>query len=501
LGKDDAAVLRQYDRSPLAFPRRAEARERAVSLITEKHFGNTDTDYRGDLAAAQAQAVRPRIVREYPPHLWYDSGPGVDMPYAGFRLDDVPVLLDAEPAGVASIAHDERARLRISVCRDDDRLSLDALLAVFGVSGRPTITSHPGTAPSLRVERAVHGSTHNNVQEFRAHEAIVIHGRVPDDAHVVHRYYVTGLHFVGGRCGFQAGGVRWSLDLSDRSEDERPLDGCLPVMATLSSDPVEARRADEMDEIASTVILLASFAAGGDVWEVRRDQVLNGEVVHRRLRDNRRASMSLSPLALELAPPETLRSFIESSYPHAVSVQQTLPLRRLIRTLLHLRGETVVDTKGLLAAHFLEVLRYHYALRVLCPAGRAVRRKRDFYRNAAPAAGGGAGCAVKNKGKKLSFEEILTDFCGDHRITRWKHEFTRFRNEMFHGLELRGPRLLDQYWHVMDVAHFCDVVVLALLRWDLARGQYVPCNKEPYTREKRDGRVLSFGVNLQPFVR
>lgn len=360
------------------------------------------------------------------------------MPYAGFTVTNVPVLLDSKPGGVASVTHDNRARLLISVFPPE--IGPDAVLKVFGgifgISERPTITSQPGTTPSIRVERATYRNTNDSVEMFVAPEATVAHGVLPPGAAVVHRYHLTGLRFVGGQFELEAGGVRWSLDPLDDSEDQRHADGCLPVTATLSSEPVEARRADEMDEIASTVLLLASFAAGGDVWEVRRDQVLDNEIAHYRLRDNRRASMALSPLALGTADPRTLRSFIESSYPHAVAVQRTLPLRRLIRTLLALRAESVVDTKGLLAAHFLEVLRYHYALRVLCPGGRAVRRERNFFRDAAAK-------------KKLSFEQILTDFCTDHGITRWSYDFTRFRNEMFHGLELKGVRLLDQYWHVM----------------------------------------------------
>jgi hypothetical protein len=104
----------------------------------------------------------------------------------------------------------------------------------------------------------------------------------------------------------------------------------------------------------------------------------------------------------------------------------------------------------------------------------------DFFRDA----------AARKMRKKLSFAEILADFCADNRITQWKPEFTTFRNRMFHGLAIPGPTLLDQYWRVMDVAHFCDVVVLALLNWDASGGRYVPCNAEQMTvTEKNRGRV------------
>ena len=94
------------------------------------------------------------------------------------------------------------------------------------------------------------------------------------------------------------------------------------------------------------------------------------------------------------------------------------------------------------------------------------------------------------------FAEILRDFCDDHRITKWKREYTTFRNNVFHGRGVPGPTLLDQYSHIMDVAHFCDSVVLALLNWDAAGGRYVPCNEDTMTYTDH-----SLGVNLKPFMR
>jgi hypothetical protein len=414
------------------------------------------------------------------------------MPYSGFAVKDVAVLFDSSPGGVASITHDERARLTISVSRNDP---WDALLTIFGPPERPTITSPTGASPSIRVESAVHTHTDDNVQRFEAHEAFVTDRVPPATADVGHRYYLTGLDFVGNRLDLEAGGVRWSLDLLDRSDETAPVDGYQAVTATLSSEPVKASRAGELEEIASTVLLLASFAAGGEVYEVRRDQMLDGAIVTRRLRVNRRASMFMSPLALGVAPPGTLALFIKSCYAHAVSVQRTLPLRQMIRILLHLRGESVVQTMGLLVAHFLEVLRFHYALRVLCPTGRALRKGRDFFRDA----------AAKKKHRKLSFTEVLTDFCTDHRITRWRSNFRTFRNRMFHGLDVPGQTLLDQYQHVMDVADFCDAVILALLNWDASGGRYVPCNRPAAThtvsKRGRGGLTAAVRVNIEPFVR
>jgi hypothetical protein len=104
----------------------------------------------------------------------------------------------------------------------------------------------------------------------------------------------------------------------------------------------------------------------------------------------------------------------------------------------------------------------------------------------------------------LSLADILSDFCADHRLTCWDRAFVRFRNRMFHGLDVPGDTLMDQYWKVMEVAHFCDIVILALLGWDQVGGRYVPCNKPPeiVTESKTaDRRSISVGINLQPFVR
>jgi hypothetical protein len=422
------------------------------------------------------------------------------MPYDGFALQELSVLFDSRPAGVATLTHDARARLSISVKRDDP---MEGFLSVFGTSERPTITSPPNQLPSIRVERAFqkqstnsfNGQGTHSTQTFLAHEATLSYEPVPPTALAVHRYFLTGLTFVGGPFKFVAGGVRWEIAPLEAGDEIAAPDGYLPVTAMLSSEPVEAGRGDEIDRIASAVLLLCSFAAGGDVWEVRRDQMVDDAVVHRRLRDNRKSAFVLSPLALGLAEPGTLKAFIECCHPHALTAQRALPLPSLVRIALNVRRESTVQTKGLLAAHFLEVLRFHYALRTLCPANRAIRKGRDFFRDQ----------SAKKKNRKLSLADILNDFCTDHRLTCWKPGFITFRNRMFHGLEIPGPTLMDKYWNVMEVAHFCDVVILALLGWDLAGGRYVPCNRPPHTVERSNpaqgGRSIAFGINLQPFVR
>lgn len=66
---------------------------------------------------------------------------------------------------------------------------------------------------------------------------------------------------------------------------------------------------------------------------------------------------------------------------------------------------------------------------------------------------------------------------------------------MVHGDEIEGATVLDQYERVMDLAHFCDTIILALLEWDRAGGEYVPCND--WSRNTR----TSIGVNVKRFVR
>lgn len=156
---------------------------------------------------------------------------------------------------------------------------------------------------------------------------------------------------------------------------------------------------------------------------------------------------------------------------------QLYPVHRLMKTLVDTRGESVVSTQALLVANFLEVLRFHHALNVLVPSGRATR-KGDYF--------------VHGK-KTLSFTDILQDFLSVNGLTQWDSRFTAFRNAAVHGEEIRGATLLDRFATVLDVLHLCDRVMLEILRWHTASGKYIPC----ISPERKT--PTSYGINSVQF--
>lgn len=217
--------------------------------------------------------------------------------------------------------------------------------------------------------------------------------------------------------------------------------------------------------------------------DVRTDEEHEGTVVATLLRmgGSRATGFNLAPILPSFMGPGVIKPFLEACFAPAAVASKTLPLVRLINTLLDLRSEPVVHIKGLLAANFLEVLRYRYALNVLVPAGRA-RPEGDHF------------CAPGDKGT-MSFAAILGAFCTDIGLSGWDSRFKDFRNRVVHGDDIEGSTIREQYAKVLEVLHFCDRIILALLDWDRAGGTYIPCV------EPDRATPTSYGVNVRPFTR
>lgn len=385
--------------------------------------------------------------------------------YEGFRLADQPVSLgDQCEQGVATITQDRTGALSVRVARDPR-----AVLASFFDRSRPTIRTAPGRHPSILIERAAQQGGHSDSEcsytDFWAAEVTIRHADVQPTDEVRRKYFLTGLNFREEQTTFVVAGTTWTLRLLDDhlATDSVVSDGRGTITALLTTDAVPASRSAETDDAASLIESLLSFAAGGFVAAARIDEERDGITTATTLRPNEGPeSFSLPPIPLESATPGVVKHFIQSSYAAAQSVSAMLPLARLIASTLRMRDEGVVHTKGLLAANFLEIVRYHHALNVMVPAGRA-EPKNEVFRHPGP-------------GRPLTFDEIMGDFVHTHALTRWDPKYTKFRNRIVHEGEIDGATLLDQHAAVMKIAHFCDTVVLALLNWDKARGEYIPCN-------------------------
>jgi len=405
--------------------------------------------------------------------------------YSGFSLGDAPVVLGDPPvAGIASITHDLHGRLTIRVRRKSDPRDLFSMLK----HERLTISSPLGTQPLVQIKRAVctRMSGSEVYDEFWAATALITSETLPPDSLVVRKYYLTGIHFLDGVIEIDAGGFHWKLDLLDdffATSKMLDAEGSSVVTATLTSTPIPFSRSQEADDAAHVTALLLSFAAGGVIGIVRTDEEREGRLAAVRLQmsGTRAQGFSLAPILSDTMGPGVIKPFIEASYFPAIAVSKRLPLARLILTLLDLRGESVVQIQGLLAAHFLEIVRYHYALNVLVPNGKATHSGDQFY--------------SPNTRRVMSFETILQDFAASIGLTGWSTGFTKFRNRVVHGDEIEGTTPLEQCANVLEVLHFCDRIILALLEWDRAGGKYIPCTDPERVTS------TSYGINVKPFTR
>ena len=142
-------------------------------------------------------------------------------------------------------------------------------------------------------------------------------------------------------------------------------------------------------------------------------------------------------------------------------------MNNLIEVGLRTENIIFIEVKLLLMANFLEVLRYNYALNIAVPRGDMRQQGKNFK------------WTLTNK--RAEFEPILIDFCNNHNISDWNNDFVDVRNEIVHTGDLSG----DQATRYRQMYQFCNRVILALLDWDLAEGEYIrrgSLTKEAYRR-------------------
>lgn len=400
------------------------------------------------------------------------------MSYSGFALKDAPVMFGDPPIeGTATITQDLHGRIVVRVVAPE---GVSDPISIFRQE-RVTIASATGVTPAVRIEHAVRLG-----DEFWTPAVLVMNEVRPPETLTARRFYLTGIQFADGVVEFASGGIRWRLQLLENFVETARLieaEGPDVVTACLTSEPVARDRAPEVDDAASVITLLLSFAAGGNVGAVRTDEEHEGSVLTTRLRmgGSRATGFSLAPILPSLMGPSVLKPFVEACHSPAVKASETLPLDRLVNTLLDLRSEPVVHIKGLLAANFLEILRYNYALNVLVPAGRAQRYGDQFY--------------APGEKRAMPFAAILRAFCTDIGLGGWDPAFKDFRNRVVHGDGIDGSTVREQHTKVLEVLHFCDRIILALLDWDRVHGKYIPCVEPVRTT------ATSYGLNLRLFTR
>jgi hypothetical protein len=123
-------------------------------------------------------------------------------------------------------------------------------------------------------------------------------------------------------------------------------------------------------------------------------------------------------------------------------------------------AEHNLTIQALLVASTLEILRHSFVQNVLLPSKRAIAKKNRLH---------------KPNGEVLHFGNILDSLARELKITACNAApLVGFRKRIIHEGQIDGNSMHEQHQSIMGAMHCCHVIVLALLEWDKAGGQYVP---------------------------
>ena len=234
--------------------------------------------------------------------------------------------------------------------------------------------------------------------------------------------------------------------------------------------------ANAVDTVRS-LCWLVSLATSRLVSIARVEASLGDRLVYRELRSLVEAPQRGLPLVnYHMTAAVEIVRFIEHSFPAYRQYVATYRLNNLITMSILARQVVYQENKVLLMSNFLEVLRYNYAQNVAAPAGTFTQQGDKFFWTTRPSWAAGR--------TEASFRDILFNFCSEQQITGWSEDFKDIRNEIVHTGELQG---VDAYARYLDLHHFCDRVLLALLRWDDAGGAYLPINQPSDPAPNVDG--------------
>jgi len=157
-----------------------------------------------------------------------------------------------------------------------------------------------------------------------------------------------------------------------------------------------------------------------------------------------------------------IHQFIEHSFDTYKNLSNIYLLNNLIHMGILAKHTSYIENKILLMSTFLEVLRYHYALNVGVQKGLFTESGNNFI-----------WASGQKTGQRASFKEILEQFCVDNNISGWQDDFKDLRNQIVHTGSVSGSDKFNRYF---NLHHFCDRVLLGLLKWDQSQGFYIPVN-------------------------
>ncbi|HPV05302.1 MAG TPA: hypothetical protein PLC24_12140 [Myxococcota bacterium] len=387
-------------------------------------------------------------------------------------LEKVPVEFAAERLhGELSIRQDDSGRLALSIAFDSGNYE-----------GGAPIKTVQGFSPVVTIEPAYYGGWYSegrreSLAKVQASKVVIEYEPGIDQAELVMVKYVLGgeRQDVSG-CNLILDNRPWRFDVEHNPGwyGKALKEGAtyVPLEAALITQHLPLGQLDSATATVHKALPCLSFALGGIVGLARIEVFAAGakpvKTILFNLGDPERHRRPPVPI-------EQLAEFIQWTYPRLDALDRKLKFPNLLRILAWARNQYVLEFQALNLAGVLELLRYQFANSYLVPAGKAKRDGDKFVKMKS-----GQPVTTKNKrGKEIevtwSFAEIHLEMAKEFGLSRWNSRFTNFRNAAVHTGTPPGSDKGAQIENIMEVMHFCDTVVLALLDWDKFNGKYVPC--------------------------
>jgi hypothetical protein len=307
------------------------------------------------------------------------------------------------------------------------------------------------------------GSGPQGTAEFFCPESIVTFRTADPTKPGMFVLYLTGLNFLTFNLDpitFTIGTRTWTLTLFEPTfktqETLRATEGEL-ITATLVTE-LEAPVAfsEDLYNEGSEIAWLLSFGQGRGVRIARVDTWTNdGWLIEARLLSgDSHGGSHPGPVRFDDAHiGDVVGRFLTTGLPRFRQHADTYRLRVLVNFSLLARRSQPTEAIALFCANFLEILRHNYAHNVLVPSGRAMLDAHGDIRWP----------PSNNSGRRMYFAETIELFVKDFALSGWDARFKDLRNEVVHRGEVTGATAIERWRNTMDLLHFCDRAMLAIL--------------------------------------
>lgn len=276
------------------------------------------------------------------------------------------------------------------------------------------------------------------------------------------RFYLINLPF------FKSEDKQYDVNISGKTFSFLKCEqGCISTLIEVNN--VQYSDLKAIEKIIDDICWLLSFA-GGVYSSIARVEACHDDRIAY-IKFNSCKEINKFKPGLQIIDDADICKFIEKSYQPYQQNKQNYLLNNLIEVGLRTENIIFIEVKPLLMANFLEILRHNYVINIAIPGGYIEEKLDGLYWKP----------PHSNANNRAGFKTILDHFCTNIQISDWNNDFVDVRNEIVHTGKLSG----DTFTRYRQLHQFCNRVILALLDWDLAEGEYIrrgSLTKEAYRR-------------------